>query len=461
MTEAEELELLELEELEAKGAAVAPTKELSTLDQAVAQLKSENRSAERAGLQGFTADFSDELGGAGTAAMQAATNYLLPKALKRRLDLVDAPVGEAYSSSRDQSRADDAAAKDANPDIYRNMELAGAIAMPIPGGNAAKGAKFLQRAAHAAKHGSLVGGVYGLGSSEADSVDGAAVDAAVGMGAGALGGVAGEIPGGIARAIRGRAQRGIDAAVEKQTGREVLKKETEIRAAAGALGGETAATLKTLERLTETLGDTSAPPEIRAAAQKALEDPRFQEALNKARQEYAAKAPEQLGRLESGRVKLDAAKAKDVVAATEEALSNPIRKHVLRRALAMAHRAAPGALMGAGAIFGGTEGALIGAGAGTAVSFLKGGDGRMLVNMVKEPAVRRLFWESVLSTFGGKNPEAKLVVQSLEQAAQKSPQAFAATLDELAQRWPVAQSIKAQLAEMATPDETDERTASK
>jgi len=93
---------------------------------------------------------------------------------------------KTYVQSRDESRMNNAAARNENPLTYAAGELAGGVATAFaPGLNLAKGATMAARVGKAA----ALGGVYGLGNSTADLTKGEVKEAAVDTATGAaLGG---------------------------------------------------------------------------------------------------------------------------------------------------------------------------------------------------------------------------------------------------------------------------------
>lgn len=90
-----------------------------------------------------------------------------------------------YEQARDESRANYARAKDANPSTYTTGEIGGGVASALlPGANIARGASLGKAVLQSA----LLGGVTGLGYSEADDLGGLAKDTAANA---ALGGLVG------------------------------------------------------------------------------------------------------------------------------------------------------------------------------------------------------------------------------------------------------------------------------
>lgn len=418
MTEAEELELLELEaeEAAAKPPAAAPK---------AAQPEPAKRGKLEAGLrgagQGFTLGFADEIAGGMGAAMQAGVN-VLPRSLQKWLDVVEAKPGDAYRSVRDEDRADNRAARRDQTGAYLAGEVLGSLAVPVPGGAAAKGASGLARVGRGALQGAGLGGAYGLGASEADSVGGLARDTALGAGLGGAGGAVGAGLGVGVEKVRGLAKATAAKAVADAAAKQAALKEKAVRSAAGSLGGETASALKTFDRLHEIVSDMGVPEELRIAAQQQLDDPRFREALTGAYEEYIKKAPNQLTGLERGRAGVAEAAGIDVGKATERALANPLRKEVWPRVATLGHRMLPVALAGIGGAVGGPEGAAAGTGLGAALALIQGRPGVVVRNMLTSPAVRKGAADAVLKMVGNEPRQLSPRIGALVRALRSSPE---------------------------------------
>lgn len=128
----------------------------------------------RGGAQGLSLGFADELAGAGGAALDSLKGS-------------DSSLVANYIKHRDAYRAEDAAAKAANPKTFMGGQIGGSLATAaIPGLNVGAAETLGGRALGAAG----LGAVAALGNSKADltqgDIGGAAKDTAVG---GALGGV--------------------------------------------------------------------------------------------------------------------------------------------------------------------------------------------------------------------------------------------------------------------------------
>lgn len=138
-------------------------------------------SAARGFVQGGTLGFGDEAMG----AIGGAYAKLM------RPDLFEGQgVGDMYRAGRDEARAQESAAQEANPWTYGLSQVAGgATAIPIRTLTPMSEATRLGRIANVGATGAAYGAAGGLGSSEADitkgDIGGAALDTAIGSGMGA------------------------------------------------------------------------------------------------------------------------------------------------------------------------------------------------------------------------------------------------------------------------------------
>lgn len=127
---------------------------------------SELESGVRGIAQGASLGFADEITGGAEALWEVAKGN--PE-----------EFGRLYAKSRDESRRNYKASKEANPWSYGVGEVGGSVATAfVPGLNVAKGATLAARAGQAA----ALGGAAGLGTSEETTLGGLAKDAAIGAG---------------------------------------------------------------------------------------------------------------------------------------------------------------------------------------------------------------------------------------------------------------------------------------
>lgn len=138
----------------------------------------------RGAAQGATFGFADEIAGGGEALWDVLTTDQKLEAMR-----------SLYEKHRNESRENFKKAKDANPWSYGAGEVGGAIAsgLALPGGAAGSIGRM-------AATGAALGGLSGLGASEATGVGGLAKDTLVGAGlGGALGAGAGKLAQVVAR----------------------------------------------------------------------------------------------------------------------------------------------------------------------------------------------------------------------------------------------------------------------
>lgn len=268
-------------------------------------------------LQGATAGFSDEIGGAGGAAvlggrklLDALTSKLGLSEHNRVLDrFPDNPV-ELYRDLRDSARKTNAAAKDAHPGYYMGGELGGTVAssLLLPGSGAARGAGLLS----ALGRGAATGAVAGLGASNADLTQGdvgrAALDTAAGAGVGLAAGGAGRALGALGQKAIGRVAA-IDESVARKAADEAASLTASARGEAGraaqdaykqlehlrelgAMGTLTQEQAKVAEQLQQELAGKASAKLLPAAAQKAAAAQAYSDAMSSEAQraeELAAK----------------------------------------------------------------------------------------------------------------------------------------------------------------------------
>ncbi|MCG9619814.1 hypothetical protein L1D56_07445 [Vibrio diabolicus] len=153
------------------------------------------RDAFQRGLaQGSTFGFADEASG----SVRAAVNKILGN---------EDTFSKGYQKARDVSRATDQKLKQLHPAMYTAGEITGSIASAVPAVPQAS-VGMGRNLARLAGVGAVEGGLGGLGSSEADLVEGHYSDAATDTGIGAaIGGIASPVIGGAIDGVLRIAQR--------------------------------------------------------------------------------------------------------------------------------------------------------------------------------------------------------------------------------------------------------------
>jgi len=204
-----------------EAVASAPTQnkelDLSGFDAAqISQLESGTRGA----IQGATMGFGDELAGTGGSVIQS----FLESIGARKDNNKD--FGQQYGEIRDEERAANLAAQEANPWTYNGADMATSVATGLIGGGLGVAGKGLAKLGakklveDGVKRGSLrglsvlgmtEGAAHGLGRSEADNIKDATIDTATGA---AIGLAAPVLIKGTGAAIKGAA-KGTDKLISK------------------------------------------------------------------------------------------------------------------------------------------------------------------------------------------------------------------------------------------------------
>lgn len=333
--------------------------------------------------QGALLGFADELGGAQKGLWRTLTK--------------GGSLGDNYRAARDEERARYAEAEKANPKTYFAGALGGGMASApfLPGGQG-KTLKQLVRT------GAALGGVGGLGMSEADLTKGevgrAAIDAGVGV---ALGGAAGALGGGISKLARSglaksraAAKNGIAKATQEidELGKAAAAEQT--ASARSAAGRSAQDAYKQLEHLREldALGKLS-PEEAQVAKELSAE------LAEKARERLLPAAAEKASKGAAYREAIDT-EAQRAAAAAEE-IGNPLGQ-VLPR---FKRYALPALGRTAGMALGGAIGGPGMAVAGAEIGGLAGGQMRpmqhAIMRGVKHPATRRMLYRALSKASGG------------------------------------------------------------
>jgi hypothetical protein len=386
---------------------IAPEQEGLNEDQATA--------LRRGALQGATFGFGDEGVGGITAGLQGLTN-ILPRALREKLDLVEAPAGEAYDYSRDLERTANKEAKAKEGGYYLGGELLGSLAAPIPGTQAIRGiktgtklGKALKLAAMAAQ-GAGIGGTAAAGASEADNAGDVLKEAGSGA---VMGGGVGALFGGgslLREALSKKAATGIEKAVADESANQATKAEKAANSAQGAYRSAIQSASRDLEVLERTANQTN-DPQLAAEARAYLASEAGQNLIASVARSKLQTAPERIAEMGARKAEMEAARAAQspeaIKAATDAALAHPIRDAVVPRLKTIGNRMVPIAL---GSAVGGAPGMVAGSVAGA----MTGRQNTILANMLKNPGVRKMAWEAVQGMTG---TEAQSLANALRQRA--------------------------------------------
>lgn len=95
----------------------------------------------------------------------------------------DPEVQASYTRGREAALADENLAKEQHPQVYLAGQLAGTLAMPIPGAGAMRGATLAGRAIGGARAGAVGGGLYGAGEATSEGQSPGDVAKSAGLGA--------------------------------------------------------------------------------------------------------------------------------------------------------------------------------------------------------------------------------------------------------------------------------------
>lgn len=379
----------------------------------------------------------------------------------------DPSFADLYRQRYDQNLALEQQAQREQPELSTAASITSAVLTPLPKvGKLGEGAGLLSKAAFAGKQGAAAGAIFGAGNSEADLQRGEygkllAETGIGGVGGGVLGGgfgLAGGAGSKLLSAIRNRATRGANDAVAAEKAIQEALASKNIASAKGSLGSAAQSASRDIEVLIREAAELPVGNPQGDAARAFLasaEGMALREGLVSSK---LASAPDRMAEMGQKRATLDAltaGKDANVTAQTAEALKNPVKKHVTPRLLTLGHRLLPPALAAVGGIVGGTEGAIAGGAVGGIMSLTQGLPGRILKNLAQKPAVRKAFWEGAFKAAGV--AENSGAIKALEMAADKGPQAFAATAGNLIQSNPELANVL-QVLQAGGPVTNDQRT---
>lgn len=179
LTPKEELELLQLQQEEDLDTDDNAPEESGAEDPGVlAKMGGAARAAGYGMGQGVTLGFADEInagiGAVGEKVLDAVHGNPYSK-----------PIDDIYREERTSERNRFAKAKEENPAMFMGGEIIGSLAIPVPGGPAAKGATLGAKALRGAAQGAAMGGAMAAGASKADLTEGEMAGLAEDVGEGA------------------------------------------------------------------------------------------------------------------------------------------------------------------------------------------------------------------------------------------------------------------------------------
>lgn len=348
--------------------------------------------------QGGTLGFADELQGAAGAFDEFAARLSPFEARNVDQTRPSQSMWEAlrgrYREDRDASRKDDKTSETAHPVIHGAAELAGGLAIPIPGG-AAKG--LGAKMARGALTAGALGTAIGAGKSEDESAGGVARDALVnGLVAAPIG------------AAAGAAEHGLGKLAERFKGKAgQIRAEDDARIAAAvekerqSLQGTARSANQSASRDGEVLfrqGDPRSLP-VQAKVNQFIDSPAAQELADSVALGKLQSAPDRIAEQKAAWAAHDAFAAdapNEVGKRIALRESKGIRSEALPRIKTYLTRLVPpvaGSAIGAAVSDDKATGGMVGAAAGGVIAASLGAPGTAFANMMKSPAFRIAFAE--------------------------------------------------------------------
>lgn len=388
--------------------------------------------------QGASLGFADELWGAADA--------IGPMILPGGADDAMTPE-ERYRRTRDAMRREWEAAKTVNPKTAFVSELAGGLAVPVPGGAAAQGTKLGTRLLRAGGQGAAMGAVYGAGSSKADLLNGEvgefALDVGVGALAGAGGGALGEgIGAGLGaagRGIKARFQSGADDAMSDLVAQKTAAVEKELASKQGQYRSAVQSASRDIEVMAREV-DALPPGQLKQDLLDYLNSAEGMALREQVAGNKLVTAPERVQEMAAKLAEFQTAQAgkqQAIQGAVDDALQNFASKQVKPRVSTLGHRFLPAMVgAGAGAILGDAQGAGIGGGIGSLIALGQGRPGVIIRNLIRSPEVRHKFYRMLLSLTGGNQQKAGGMLRPLMSAEAKGDKALATVSYLLSQKHP-------------------------
>lgn len=302
----------------------------------------------------------------------------------------------------DRGQRNAAAAVD--PAVARHplANVAGALAMPMPGPSKVAGATRLARALPLAAGAGTSGTLNAFGRTTADQ---GAADAAVNTIGGGL--VAGGLGLGLGAAV-GKAGASRELLRARKEASSLAELETTASSARGAAGAQANQVGVTWEKLQQALTDPNADPVVRLAAQRLAEDPRMQEAAKRALVNRFQRGGGDLNDLDSLRAIASEASSgipgKAAQATEDYFTKSVVSQDVAPKLKALASRGAIGLAGGAvGSLLGGEGNRGAGFAGGLAAGLAAPGTLQAARNLANSPRVQDRAWSALSSSARGLN----------------------------------------------------------
>ncbi len=323
--------------------------------------------------QGVSLGFADEL--AGSQAVPYEIGQRIRSAMGGQRDSEEKSLADTYRGMRDKYRGADAAAEKAHPLLFNGAELAGGLAIPVPGGSAVKGASLASKVGRGALAAGTMGTVIGAGKSEAEDIGGVAKDAlttgAVAAPMGATGAAAGHGLGKLGERFGAKA-----AGAETQLRADTVAEK--LASARGEYGQKVQDANRALENLRTALADPASSPKLKADIQSFMQTPGYSQLVEQVGQNTLEAAPLKLGQMSALKQGVADAPALANKAIDEELAKSTLKEDVLPRVM---HYAKPAVA----ALIGGAVGGPTGAGAGGLLGAASGKPGRAIANLMAKP----------------------------------------------------------------------------
>lgn len=249
-------------------------------------------SAARGAWQGATLGFGDELtGGANAGRLDAPIDELGGVTARELAAQNGRALGpdKTYEQVRDEERAKNAAAHDANPGTYTGFQMGGSLVPTV-----------LTFGAGGPVASAVLGAVQGAGYSDATGKQ-LLADSSLGAGLGLAGFGAGKAISAASGYVRQGAQRAISAATAKAAADATAKEAKILASEVGSLGGHSAALSNDVKWLTQLLEDKAArgalTPENQALLEALRKSPAYSKVLNKAAERVGEELPSRVAQV--------------------------------------------------------------------------------------------------------------------------------------------------------------------
>jgi hypothetical protein len=283
-------------------------------------------------------------------------------------------LADTYRSIRDRDRDSNKTSEKAHPIAYGAGELAGGLAVPIPGAGLMKGAPLIAKAGLGAAQAGGLGMAYGLGGSEKEDLEGMRDDSIETGLKTAPFGVAGAVVG---HGLGKLGERFGAKAKNAETSLRADKVSEKLKSAVGTHGHDVQDANRTLFNIEEALRNPALDAAERAALLATKETPEYAALLNQVARNTREAMPNKLGDMARSKQGIADAPALAMKEVDDYLAKNTLTADVLPRA---AHYGKPALAAAVGGVAGGPAGAAAGGLLGAAA----GAPGRSIANLTKK-----------------------------------------------------------------------------